>query len=396
LLLPPEVRHRALRWKWWAATALGVAVALLVIIAPWRSKPAPFRTAPLERRSVTRVVEASGQVDVLTRTEVPAPAAGTLVESLVRSGAQVTEGQPLARLDTRATTIASQSAQAAERSALSRAAEARTALNAAKDVLNRSERLAERGLASESELNAARADVQRAGAALSAARAEHEVATSDLAAAKLQQSLRTLSAPTSGVVLSAPDSLGMIAAPESGALFVIGSPLETMRVDAWISESEVGVVSAGQAGTFTVPAFSERHFDARVESVGVDATRTGASVRYRVRLIAPNTDRRLLPGMTATVRIEVGRVEGVLAVPEAALRFAPPDAGDAAPRSRVFRLSNGELQPVSVATGLSDGTFTELHPKPPGALSVGDPIVIGRALDGEPDAHGPGITLGRR
>jgi HlyD family secretion protein len=262
--------------------------------------------------------------------------------------------------------------------------------------MNRTERLAERGLASASEVSAAQADLSRARAALAAARAEREVSAQNLAASDLQQALRTISAPTAGVVLSAPNSLGMIAAPERGPLFVIGSSLESMRVDAWISESEVGLVKPGQTATFTVPAYADQRFPASVTSVSVDATRTGASVRYLVRLLATNADRRLLPGMTATVRIEVGRVQGVLSVPEAALRFTPPNEPDAPARSRIFRLSGGQPQPISVATGLSDGAYTEVRLKEPAAARIGDAIVVGRVLDAQTSAHGPGITLGRR
>jgi len=66
--------------------ALGIAAALLVglgifllVRAPWKRKTVPFRTAPVELRTVEAVVEASGQLDVVTRTEVPAPEAGGLV-----------------------------------------------------------------------------------------------------------------------------------------------------------------------------------------------------------------------------------------------------------------------------------------------------------------------------
>ena len=115
-------------------------------------------------------------------------------------------------------------------------------------------------------------------------------------------------------------------------MFVIGSPLDVLRVDAWVEESDIGEIREKQSASFSVPAYPGRSFHAEVESIGVDAQRTGASVRYLVKLRAPNLDRVLLPGMTATLHIEVGQVDRALAAREAAVRFVPQDAAPAPPR----------------------------------------------------------------
>jgi HlyD family secretion protein len=370
---------------------------MLIGLAPRKRLAAEFRTAPLEVRTITRVVEATGHVEVVTRTEVPAPAAGSLLQSLVHAGANVSQGEPLAKLDARAASIALRSARAAMHSAQSREAEATAAWNNARDVRRRTDRLAARGYASAADVESRHGEETRARAALAGARAESEVARQNLAAAKLQDALHTIIAPSAGVVLTAPETLGAIAAPERGPLFVIGSPLDMLRIDAWVEESDIGEVRESQSADFTVPTYPSRSFHAEVEHIGVDAQRTGASVRYLVKLRAPNPEDVLRPGMTATLHIEVGHVDRALAAREAALRFVPQNAAPAPPRSRLWRLdTRGTIDPVPVTTGLSDGAYTQVIPKDSEALKPGDPVVVGRALNDQGSTRGPGISLGGR
>ena len=400
LFVPPGIRRssRSRRRRWALGGAgLLVAATLLVLLAPWRKKEPLFRTLPLAKRNITRFVEATGRIDVPRRVEV-APPLGGQVESLVKPGQSVEQGAPLARLDERGAGIALRSAQAALASATSREAQATAAHAGAVDTLERTRRLATRGLASAGEVSAAETSEAQTRAALRAAEADQQVAAQGLADAKLQKELRTLAAPIAGVVLDAPDTLITIAS-DKGPLFVIGSSLDRLRVDASVAESDIGVLREGQRATFTVPAYPERQFEAVVEHLPVDATRASGSVLYQVELGAPNPERLLLSGMTATVRVEVAHVENVLAVREAALRFNPeaePGASGTS-RTRVWRLKQRDQpEPVAVVVGVSDGTFTEIRPKRPGSIQTGDPIVIGWTRPEQQSTGGPGISLGKR
>ncbi len=398
LVVPPEIRRRArLRWRIWGGVALVVAVAAIVLAAtrPWRTPAPAFRTALLETRNITQLVEATGHLNVTRRTDVPAPAPGALVESLVRQGQMVEQGKPLARLDERAAEIALRSARAALESATSHLSQARAQQKSAEDVLARTLRLSARGLASDSEVVAARLSAAKARAGLAGARAERSVAVENLAQARLARKLRTLSAPVAGLVLAAPDTLGAMVAPEQGPLFVIGSPLDSLRIEAWVAEADIGQVGVGQKASFTVPAFPELRFQAEVQSLGVDANQHGNNVRYLVTLHAKNPDKRLLPGMTATLRIEVAHAHHVLAVREAALRFNPD--GSSADRSRIWRLAgDGSPEPVRVVAETSDGAYTEVRAARGNTLDPGDRIIIGRALPAGNGDRGPGISLGGR
>ncbi len=323
------------------------------------------------------------------------PAAGQLSEILVYDGASVSKGQVLAQLDEAAAGIAVGGARAAVHGAEQKIQEAQAALEAATDAGARLERLLPRGLASESEVVSARTSVTKARAALAAARAERSGSGSDLSAAELARKVRTLRAPMDGVVLAAPRWPGAVVGPERGPLFVIGSPLAELRLEVQVAEASVGQVRPAQSASFTVPAFPERDFAAEVEQVMLEAQREGGAVSYPVVLRAKNPG-ELMPGMSATARIRVARAENVLAVRDAALRFTPDQAPQAPSRSRLWVTPDGvRVESVSVASGLSDGMYTEVQPVGGATLQPGAQVVIGRVTSENGD-NGPGISLGSK
>jgi HlyD family secretion protein len=380
----------------WALILIAAACVAAVFFARNRTEPSRYITTRIERRTIIKEVEVTGQLDVIRRIEVPAPLPARLVEVLVREGDRVTEGQPLALLDGRALTIAARGARAGLDASSSKAAEALVELDAAHEALARIERLRSRDLASLSELEEARARASRAKAALATARADRSLARESLRSARLSESSSTIQAPMSGIVLQGPEVTGAAVSPEREALFVIGSALDTLRVVAEVAESEVSEVHPGQAARFTVPAHPGRSFAARVNSVGVAARRSAVAVRYRVELEAPNPSNLLLPGMTATATIAVARAENVLAARDGALRLIPDGAPDGNARVRVFRVDASGLQPIRISAGISDGVFTELESDPPGALGVGTELAVGLRTDDASRSTGPGIRLGNR
>ena len=201
--------------------------------------------------------------------------------------------------------------------------------------------------------------------------------------------------PINGVVLlRAVEPAATVAASlQAPVLFTLAEDLTRMELDVAVDEADVGKVAEGQDASFSVDAWPDRVFHARVQQVrfGATAAAEGAAtgvVTYETVLDVDNSERLLRPGMTATAEITVQRVTDALLVPNGALRFTPPrraqdssgdllraltggrpnfnrrpstsDAG-AKREQRVYRLRNGNLEPVSVEIGASDGTWTEIR-----------------------------------
>jgi HlyD family secretion protein len=309
----------------------------------------------------------------------------------------VSAGQPLARLDAQSAQRDVQTAETTLGGSAARVEQARAALAAASEERQRTERLLERGLASQSASEMARAAEAQARALVRAAEAERQLSQQGLRGAQAKQRLTTIDAPVAGFVLTATDALGAMVGPRSPPLFVVTAPITRLRLTVPIPEADVSAIRAGQAAEFSVPAYPGRTFRAEVQKLDVEPQREGSAVSYRVTLDVDNPERLLLPGMTANVKIELARAENVLAVREAALRFAPSDAPAAPPRSRVWRATGGsELEAVNVVAGVSDGAYTQITPQPEAALSEKDPVVIGLVVGGRAGGSGPGISLGKK
>jgi HlyD family secretion protein len=232
---------------------------------------------------------------------------------------------------------------------------------------------------------------------LKGAGAEKSLAEDNVSVARFGRNLGDIVAPIDGIVLVGPENPGSPVAPERGPLFVVATPLELMRIEADVSEADIGDLRPGQLAKFEVQAFPGRTWNAKVERIGLEPKRDGAVVTYPVLLSAENPERALLPGMTAAVRIEIAEVKDVLAVREAALRFTPEDAPEAPARSRVWLHSDiSELVQVDVEPGLSDGANTEIKLKKPDALSAGDHVAVGLLVGPSAARAQPGVSLGAK
>jgi HlyD family secretion protein len=398
LVLPARLASRSAARRAWfmvLGAVLVVAAAIAYFRWPRSGSVAVYRTAPLERRTITRVIEATGQVDVESRIEVSPSSAGSVVELLVSPGVNVKEGQPLATLNPSAANAAAREAAAGVGAATSRVAAAQTDLDLAVEKRKRAEEMFNDHFIKRAELDTAHAEVERAQAALAAARAERGVTAQKLNSAKEVQKYLTVRAPVDGVVLVAPASVGVATNPDKGPLFVLGSSLAIMHIDASVAEADIGVIQPGQKAEFTVPAFPGRVFQGAVERIAIEPDPDSTVVAYPVTFSVQNADLKLRPGMSADVRIFVAEAHDVLAVREGALRFSP-DAEGTGNRTRIWISRDGrDAEAVDVAAGLSDGAFTQITAKAV-QLSPGDPVVVGFLRPDRVDDSKPGIKLGKK
>lgn len=400
LQLPEQLsspRRNKRRWLIGAAVlALGV-VAYFRFFAPAEQEDL-YRVSPVERRAIRQVVVAFGSLDVASRVFVPAARAGQLTSVTVKRGQLVEAGQELARLDPTGATAELSAAQIALSASGAKVESARAARAAAVEERKRAERLLEKGLVSASMVAAAREAEAEAIAAVRGAEAQRQLDGQNASGARTRREETTLRAPVSGFVLSAVEDIGGMVGPQTGPLFVISPPLEQLLLTVPVSEADIGLVKVGQEASFSVSAHPEKTFPAQIHEIEQEPQKTGSSVSYRVRLRVNNPERLLLPGMTANVTLEIAKADETLAVREAALRFSPVEAQGEATRSRVWREKpSGELEPVDVSVGISDGAYTAVTPAQGFTLNVGEQVAVG--LNGATRSSGkggPGISLGSR
>jgi HlyD family secretion protein len=219
---------------------------------------------------------------------------------------------------------------------------------------------------------------------LSANQAQVQQFAAALAQAQVDLDHTYIRAPVDGVVVARHFDVGQTVAASLQApdIFDIAQDLKKMQVDTNVSEADIGRVCVGQPATFTVDAYPSQVFQGTVTSIRQAPINVQNVITYDAVIAAANPDLKLLPGMTANVKVLVDRHDDVLQVPNAALRFKPAtdtrrDVVHAAGKSSdpvIWVLGKGgNLRAVPVKLGLSDGSFTEITS---GDLKPGDQVVV--------------------
>jgi HlyD family secretion protein len=197
----------------------------------------------------------------------------------------------------------------------------------------------------EGQLAAAQSQIKAAQAQLASSQAAFQVAEAQLKAAeasvrnkqaaldqaRLDFAHSEIRAPVNGVVISRAVDVGQTVAAslQAPTLFTIAEDLTRMQVEAAVDEADVGRLREQMAATFTVDAFPGQTFRGEIVQIRKAPQVVQNVVTYTTVIAVSNPEGKLMPGMTANVRIQVDRKDDVLRVPNAALRFRPP--GEAAP-----------------------------------------------------------------
>ncbi|MFA7602661.1 MAG: efflux RND transporter periplasmic adaptor subunit [Novosphingobium sp.] len=425
------------RYARWGGAGLAVLVLIVLAVRYLGGSDQPrYATGPVERGRLVTTVSATGKLAPTNQVTVGSQLSGLVVRVLVDVNDRVTAGQALAEIDPEQLDdqIRQNRAQLAANQA--QVAQARATVAEAQAQLARLEevhRLSAGRVPSATELQAGRANAQRAAAALKVSEANVVASQASLAQTQTQRARAVIRSPVSGVVLARQVDPGQTVAASfnTPTLFVIAEDLTTMKLEVAIDEADVGAVKQGQNATFTVDAFPGKTFPAQITRVEIGSnltaqnassssstsgtSSTGQVVSYAADLSVANRDQQLRPGMTATADIITADKQNVLLVPNAALRFTPqtqaqggqaqssgiagvitsrPRRGNRADRSvtmtrgatqTVYVLGqDGKTKAVQIVTGDTDGTQTEVVS---GELKPGMKVITGQ-LAGSGDASG--------
>jgi HlyD family secretion protein len=271
-----------------------------------------FRFDKVSQGDLTVYVTATGTVNAVTSVEVGTQVSGIITKLYADFNSVVKEGQVIAQLDT---TFLYQSLKDAEAS-LERA---QAQFDESKRNLDREKVLVQRGLDSQLNYDAALTTYQTNEAAVKSAQAS-------LDRAKINLAYATIYAPINGVVVNRAVNVGQTVAASfsSPTLFTIANDLRRMQVETTVDESDIGRVSIGQEASFTVDAYADEKFSGTVSQIRLAPQSIQNVVNYIVIIDVENDQLKLMPGMTANVKILVASAPNVMKVSNMALRFQPP------------------------------------------------------------------------
>jgi HlyD family secretion protein len=392
-----------------------IALIVLLLAACGRKQAVGYRTDSVTRGPVSEVVNATGDVSAIVSVNVGSQVSGIIDKLYVDFNSKVKKGELLATLDPRLFQAQLEKADATLASAKANVLKADAAYADSRRIAARQQELRQTGLISQAELDTAMATRDQNAAALSAAKASvlQAKADRDMAAANL--AFTKIASPIDGIVVSRSVDVGqtVAAAFQAPTLFLIANDLTKMQILANIDEADVGKVREGLEAKFTVDAYPAETFTGQIRDVRQAPNTIQNVVTYPAVIDAPNPERKLRQGMTASVTITAARKDDALRVSNAALRWKADDAtagqeapspqrqgatpqartasaaargtrdgagpgAGAAPQTqgrpgRVYKLQDGKPVPVLIRVGLSDGQRTEVID----GLAEGDRVIVG-------------------
>src|SRR3989442_666471 len=186
-------------------------------------------------------------------------------------------------------------------------------------------------------IGSAEAQLRVAQAQLTASQAAVEQKQASMQQAQVDLDHTRITAPVNGIVVSRQVDVGQTVAAslQAPVLFTIAQDLTRMQVETSVDEADIGRVRLDNPATFSVDAFPNATFRDQVTQIRKAAQIVQNVVTYTVVVAVPNPEGKLLPGMTANVKLVVAEKPNVLKVANASLRFRPPgESAEVAPTSR--------------------------------------------------------------
>lgn len=408
-LEPPPGKSRYLKHLLiWGVLLLVLFLIVFKWVAGKTSSEIEYKTMAAQRGDFTVIVTATGNLEPTNQVEVGTEVSGTIESVAVDYNDFVKAGEVLTRLDTTKLEAQANQSLAAVESARANLLQTQATLLEADNELQRLvhvRQLSGGKLPSEQDFQAAEAAFKRGQANVAMSQANIAEAEAKLRVDQTNLEKAIIVSPINGVVLERSVEPGQTVAAslQAPVLFTLAEDLTKMELHVDVDEADVGQVKEGQQATFTVDAYPDRTFPAHITQVRYGSQSSEGVVTYLTVLNVDNSDLSLRPGMTATADIVVKQVNDALLVPNAALRYAPPqreeknasssggsllsklfprpshprpkkndESGDRN-KQRVYVLRDNQSVAIPVTTGATSGIMTEIVS---GEVTAGMELII--------------------
>ncbi len=370
----PETRRRG------GVLVLILAGAMIAIVSGFvltRPGAAEVTVAPVRELSpggTSAVLNASGYVTARRAATVSSKVTGKVTEVLVEEGMKVEQGQVLARLDAEMQSRALSLSKSQVAAAASALEETRVRIAQARLDLDRARKLTSEQVASQSDLDNAKAELDALQARLASQSDELEVARRQLALRQQDLSDLEIRAPFAGIVVTKDAQPGEMISPVSagggftrtGICTIVD--MSSLEIEVDVNEAYINRVEAGMPVEAVLDAYPDWKIPGHVITVVPTANREKATVR--VRIAFDQKDPRILPDMGVKVSFLASGEAAesnrpAITIPRDALR----QDGE---KDIVFVAQDGRVERRAVSVGQSDGDRVEIT----SGLTAGENVVV--------------------
>ena len=397
----------------------GIAAAYQPLKSYWESRnKIEWRTQAIEEGQIIQSVNSTGKVEPIKRVSVGATVSGPVNELFVDFNTKVRKGQIMARIDPRLYKSGVERDKAILRTREAEVARATATLQQATNDERRGGELSRStdAFISEAELDQFKFQRMMREAELQVSQTNVQQAQAQLDKSEANLTYTEILAPCDGIVIDKKIDVGQTLAAQfqTPEMFVVAPEMDQrMHIYASVDEADIGWIrraqESGQTVRFTVDAYPNELFDqGKIVQVRLSSKEEQNVITYPVIVETPNTDMKLLPGMTANLSFQITKKDGVKKIPNAALRFYPPrervhpddrkilegfdeqkqlaempkmmsadeksQSSQASNRRHVWVQEGRYLRGRPVTVGISDNRFSELLS---GDLEIGMLLVVG-------------------
>lgn len=364
--------------------------------------PKEYVTINPGKGDILETVTATGSLAGRTEVSVGAQVTGQVQKLHVELGDHVTKGQLIAEIDPRTQNNAVKNARAELKIAEATLKQKQALLKKQQAEYERQNKMKGVDATSDADLEAAVAELAQTKAAIAICEADIEKAKVSVDNATTNLGYTRITAPQDGVIIAIVTDEGQtVVSNQSAPTIVKLAELDTMTVEAEISEADVVKVKPGMNSYFTILGLPDKKFETTLrqiepapESAAKESSNSSASssstseaIYYNALLDVPNKDGILRIDMTAEVTIVLGESKDVMTLPISAMR------GKVGPDTyKVLVLgSNNTPEEKMVTVGRRDNINYEIK----AGLAPTDRVILGSDVETAENAamanrRGPG------
>ncbi len=390
--------------KVWIIILFLISISLIIVFFVSRKADVNFQTVKIERGEITKSISTTGTLKYAKSVTIYPKISGIIDGVFVDFNSKVNKGTLLAVLESSSYKISMEKAKLA-------IMQASNSLKNYEKEYNDVKKLYEAGFKSEKELNEAKYNYENAAANYRSAILEYEEA-------KLNYENCFIRSPMSGII-SAKNVEISTNVTTTTPLFTIVSGLNDLEIEALVDETEIGNIKNGLEVTFSVGALPGKTFKGKITQVRLNPQTIQNIVNYTVIIkVLEKGENNLLSGMTASVDIVIENRSNILRVPASVLRFQPSkdmlaknkkpptplersrEGADNRKRDKDIKLiwayerKTGELYPIPVKSGLSDGKYVEIIPLKNENLEGLEVVISARKSDKKQEKTGSPMMFG--
>lgn len=393
------------RKTWLKYGLLGVVLLALIGYGVYRFtyvEPPTYMTALPSVRDIKQQVYATGTVAGKVEVDVGAQVSGQIKKLYVERGDRVQSGDLLCEIDPEIQENDLRRAQAEEKLIAAQIASKEAQIKMLRSEHQRQQRLLKTDATSAQTAEQAAAQYEMALADLDALKAQYDQAVISVDDATTNLGYTRIVAPMDGTVYAIPVEEGQtVNANQTTPTILKLATLDTMTVEAEISEADVVKVKPGMPCRFTIMGLPNRYFEANLRSIdpapasaestsssSTSSSSSSEAIYYNALLDVDNAEGILRIDMTAEVEITIAAVTGVQAIPISAVQNESADG-----TATVYQLlAQGQINPVTVELGIRDDQYVQVlnadfdASKP---LVIGDDVATAAAAAANTRRRGP-------